>query len=95
MNSTNEDKAAEWHVDVAPGTTLPHADTIITLRTHEIIVERKGKLYTILNNVNKGLLIVSSMLLFSVSILSIVFAVTLLNNLHILEVMKSQVVPGQ
>lgn len=54
--------------------------TVITLHSHKIIVERTDKLYRTLAVLEGVLLITSSMFMISISVVSIIFALSMLNT---------------
>lgn len=84
---------SDWDVEVISAKKID-GDTVFTLRTHQLIVTNQSKVYSILSKINAGLLILSMALLIGLVVLSIILSIAVLDNLHIIDVIKTQNVPG-
>ena len=75
----------DWSVDLEQS-TLKHAvpakahRTVITLHSHQIVIERQDGIYRTLSIVENGLLIASSIFLISISAASVLFALSAISS---------------
>lgn len=68
--------------------------TVISLRTHQITIERRDRWYMTFSVINRILLLLCTLALLSVIALSIFFAIVMLDNLHVIDTIRTQPVPG-
>ena len=67
---------------------------VITLRTHEITIERQTGWYLFFSILNRILLVLATLMLLGVMALSIMYSMVILDNMHVIEVIRTQTVPG-
>jgi len=91
-NDKAEVDLSDWSVEVLPVDN--GSETVITLRTHEIVIENQSKIYKTLDLINKILFVVGAALLVILLGAVVAYSIFILNNLQIIEIVKSQQVPG-
>jgi hypothetical protein len=84
----------DWESEVLDTPHSHGTDHVFTLRTHEIIVERSGKLYKLFTTVDAIILILVTVLLLAIIVAVVLFSLVMLNNLQMLDVIRTQAVPG-
>ena len=93
MLTDKNSELSDWDVEVISAKKID-GETVFTLRTHQLIVNNQSKVYSILSKINAGLLVISMALLIGLVVLSIILSIAVLDNLHIIDVIKTQNVPG-
>jgi hypothetical protein len=83
---------SDWEAETI--SVIQNGETVFTLRTHEFIVENKSPIYRMIARLNTVLLIVFTLVLLGLIALSVAMSLLLLNNLHVINEMKTQIVPG-
>lgn len=66
------------------------ADTVINIRTREVIVEKDSKLFRVLSRINKVLLVVGTLLMLTVIGLMLALTIQLMDGLHVLQAIRNQ-----
>jgi len=85
VSFSDREELNDWSVNVSP--TLQDAvpaninRTVITLHSHQIIIERQDGLYRVLAAAENVLLVASSLFLIGVSATSVLFALTAVSSL--------------